>query len=80
MVEQQRERSFESRKQEEAAKKIEAEQWKWIWLIPLFEILQTIRLALFALKYQVAKKSVIAMTVVGRTHLNLELKDNSQNQ
>lgn len=61
--EQNRQNALETQKQEEAAKKIEAEQWKWIWLIPLFEILQTIGLAIIAFKYQVAKKSVIAMTV-----------------
>jgi type IV secretion system protein VirD4 len=60
-VVQQRLDALESKRQEEAQKKIEAEQWKWIWLIPVFEFLQTVGLALIAFKYNVARKSIIAM-------------------
>jgi type IV secretion system protein VirD4 len=56
-----RENALESQKQDEAAKKIAAGQWKWIWLIPLFEILQVVGLGLIAFKYKVAKKSTVFM-------------------
>jgi type IV secretion system protein VirD4 len=63
MTEQDYQNFLEAKRQKEAAKQIEAAQWKLIWLIPLFEILQTIGLALIAYKYNVARKSVLAMTV-----------------
>jgi len=59
--EQQNKSWQESKNREEAAKKLAAEQWKWIWLIPLFELLQTIGLVFIAYKYNVAKKSAMAM-------------------
>ncbi len=57
-----RENALESKRQEDADKKIAAGQWKWIWLIPLFEILQVVGLGFVAFKYKVAGKSSVFMT------------------
>jgi type IV secretion system protein VirD4 len=53
--------AIEAEKRADVAKKIAAEQRKWMWLIPLFELIQVIILALVAYRKGIAKKSSIAM-------------------
>ena len=61
MAEQQNQNFNEFNKQQKATQELAAAQWKWIWLIPLFEILQAIGLGLIAFKYKIAKKSAVIM-------------------
>lgn len=60
-AEEQQENWREFDRQKKNAEAVAAAQWKWIWLIPLFEILQTFGLAFIAFKYKVAKKSAVFM-------------------
>lgn len=51
----------EAKKQADVAAKNAAEQRRWMWLIPLFELIQVIILALIAYRKRIAQKSSIAM-------------------
>jgi hypothetical protein len=61
--EQAKKEEVERKQEEEKRTATMANMSKWFWLLPLFELLQTIGLSVIAFKKQIAKKSSMAMII-----------------